>query len=451
MEQKADLNAIPPCTISREDAYELGGRIQRLAASQAAIEHDLIARLGDLDASGGMGWYDGIKTPAHWLSWACSMSPGTAREHVRVARALRRMPRTDALFAQAKLTYSKVRELTRLVGQVDERELCDLAELMTASQLARTVRAFRTCTGSRLTAEQRAKFSWHETGDGVVRLSITMPTEQAALIRAAIDSAVSGQTERTADGALPINPARPQLDGLIELAQTYLDGTYRNAREDDHHLVVVQVAAESLAPAVTPPDTPPESVPAGTSRLTDGRCVIEGTGPIEPQTALRLACTGKVVGTITDANGDVLALGRSRRLASRAQRRALRFRDHNQCQYPGCQQTRWLQAHHLVSWLAGGPTDLDNLILLCQRHHTCVHEGGLSIARQPSPHLRWRFTRPDGRSIETPAPELDTDGEEVSVPSASVFPLYAGAGFDLSECVRVLFGVRLDEFAESAA
>lgn len=447
MDHKPDLNAIPPCTISRTDAYALGGRIQQLAASQAAIEHDLIARLGDLDASGGMGWYDGIKTPAHWLSWACSMSPGTAREHVRVARALRRMPRTDGLFAQAKLTYSKVRELTRLVDQVDESELCDLAELMTASQLARTVRAFRTCAGSRLTAEQRAKFSWHETGDGVVRLSITLPTEQAALIRAAIDSAVAGQTDRTPDGALPINPARPQLDGLIEVAQTYLDGTHRNAGEGDHHLVVVQVAAESLVPAVSTP----EGVPAGTSRLADGRCVIEGAGPIEPETAIRLACTGKVIGAITDANGDVLALGRSRRLATRAQRRALRFRDHNQCQYPGCQQTRWLQAHHVVSWLAGGPTDLDNLILLCQRHHTCVHEGGMSIARLPSPHLRWRFTRPDGRSVHTRAPELVIDSEEVLVPDASVFPRYAGAGFDLNECVRVLFGIQLGEFAETAA
>src|SRR5215207_282325 len=73
-------------------------------------------------------------------------------------------------------------------------------------------------------------------------------------------------------------------------------------------------------------------------------------------------------------------LRRSRRLVSKAQRRALMIRD-QMCRYPGCHSTRHLKAHHVVPWILGGRTDLVNLILLCQWHHTTVHEGGVTITR----------------------------------------------------------------------
>jgi predicted restriction endonuclease len=97
------------------------------------------------------------------------------------------------------------------------------------------------------------------------------------------------------------------------------------------------------------------------------------------------------------AEADVLALGRTRRLVSRALRRALMIRD-RMCRFPGCHQTRHLQAHHRVSWADGGATDLDNLILLCQWHHTAVHEGGMSIRPDTSDRgtSGWVFVMPDG-------------------------------------------------------
>ena len=80
---------------------------------------------------------------------------------------------------------------------------------------------------------------------------------------------------------------------------------------------------------------------------------------------------------------------------SRAQRRALIIRD-RLCRFPGCAQTRHLKAHHIVAWSRGGPTDLHNLILLCQVHHTAVHEGGMRIDRVDGPNVTWRFLMPDG-------------------------------------------------------
>ena len=73
----------------------------------------LLELVGEFDAIGGMKHWTGFKSLAHWLSWSCAMTPGVAREHVRIARALRRMPTIARLLREGRLSYSKVREVTR--------------------------------------------------------------------------------------------------------------------------------------------------------------------------------------------------------------------------------------------------------------------------------------------------------------------------------------------------
>ena len=163
-----------------------------------------------------------------------------------------------------------------------------------------------------------------------------------------------------------------------------------------------------------------------------------------------------------DKHGKVLALGRSKRLVSKAQRRALMIRD-LMCRYPGCHQTRHLKAHHVVSWSHGGRTDLDNLILLCQWHHTAVHEGGVSISHDGN---TWLFTKPDGLPCE---PWVSDDNlarhldfalrkrrqhqldrlaavDSFQHPDAqTIRPRWAGEVFDLHACVQALFTIKLPE------
>ncbi|HZP29770.1 MAG TPA: HNH endonuclease signature motif containing protein [Acidimicrobiia bacterium] len=79
-------------------------------------------------------------------------------------------------------------------------------------------------------------------------------------------------------------------------------------------------------------------------------------------------------------DSELLDLGRRSRLITRA----LIRRDRH-CSFPGCdRQPRYCDAHHLVPWQHGGPTDLDNLVLLCRRHHTLCHEGGWQLQRDPT-------------------------------------------------------------------
>jgi hypothetical protein len=86
-----------------------------------------------------------------------------------------------------------------------------------------------------------------------------------------------------------------------------------------------------------------------------------------------------------------LDVGRTSRVVQPGQRIALAVRDGG-CVFPACDRPlAWCEAHHLWHWLHGGPTDLDNLVLLCRAHHRAVHEGG------------WRLThQPDGQLTATP-------------------------------------------------
>ena len=99
--------------------------------------------------------------------------------------------------------------------------------------------------------------------------------------------------------------------------------------------------------------------------------LLEGAGPISPETAERLACDARRL-TIT-LNGRDLVHSRVGRCASYAQQRALHKRS-SHCQYPGCTATRELEGHHLIPGARGGETVLDNLILLCPRHHKHLHD-----------------------------------------------------------------------------
>ncbi|WP_299304340.1 HNH endonuclease signature motif containing protein [uncultured Brachybacterium sp.] len=517
------------------DAEQLGTRIQQQAALIAEATCELLLMVGEFDAREGFAWFDGLKSTAHWLGWSCFMSPGTAREHVRVARALPRMPLTVAEFRVGRLSYSKVREMTRLVDRVDEAALVELARSMTASQLAQAISTFRAVDGTRLGQDAVRQARWQVREDGMVEIHAVLPADMGAELITALELALGRDgTEPPQSESVVDRPARdaaphpnstrsnsaptatrveqlsdaqaaelaadvttaPTLeqrraDAFLDLARTFLDAEPDDRSGEDRHLVIIQVSAESLSqnvPAGTPSSAspltalphadeqqateslrgreptitsgaPPHNVPAGTSE----RCGVLGMGPLEIRTAERLACTGKVAITITDAGGEILHLGRSRRLASRAQRRALRMRD-TTCSFPGCHQSQHLDAHHVVPWSEGGLTDIEGLALLCRRHHVMVHEGGLRLvpgsgfrtatslsrrlavvdadgrpvqARWPAmfEHLLFRSTidtKDDGaRDTTCSAPPPAADPERIAATTG-------GEGFRLADCVDVL-------------
>lgn len=399
----------------RADADALAGRICAAAAVAAQNSCALLELLGTFDATNAVRFWTDVKSLAHWLSWCCSMTLGVAREHVRVARALQQMPTVTAAFREGRLSYSKVREVTRVVEVVDEDRLCALALTATASQLAKMISAFRSADGVRIQQQSRRRLNWHEREDGMIEVRARLPKEEAAVLLAALDTARDQFAPAPAGAettAAPLVGGYDGVDALLDVARGFMDTVPEDRSGEDRTLVVVHVDADLLAVSRATGDVPAGRstalTPVAGAESQGNVCFVEGVGPIESATAQRMVCDASLLGAVVDGHRNVLALGRTRRLVSRAQRRALMVRD-GMCQYPGCAQTRHLKAHHIVAWSAGGPTDLDNLVLLCQWHHTAVHEGGVTIRRKPSADLfgrlavgnGWRFERATGDEVDT--------------------------------------------------
>jgi len=111
-------------------------------------------------------------------------------------------------------------------------------------------------------------------------------------------------------------------------------------------------------------------------------------------------CDGRIRTVIHDGASNVLDVGRSHRLVTDRQYRALLLRQHGHCGHPGCPNTKALHAHHRIHWIHGGRTDLDNLLLLCERHHVAHHAGGFEIFTAGAG--RFRFVSSDGRDLSAP-------------------------------------------------
>ena len=107
---------------------------------------------------------------------------------------------------------------------------------------------------------------------------------------------------------------------------------------------------------------------------------MEFSLPVSSKTVERLACDSSVA-RILMQDSVVVDVGRSKRIVTAPARRALEARD-GHCRWPHCDRpAKWSAAHHVVHWINGGSTDLENLVLLCHRHHRMVHEGGWQLVR----------------------------------------------------------------------
>jgi hypothetical protein len=165
-------------------------------------------------------------------------------------------------------------------------------------------------------------------------------------------------------------------------------------------LVDICAAASGAADAPTVRGEPPhvnvtislESLRGDLGQLPG---VLGHGAPISAGLARRLACDAKIIPLVLGPAGEPLDIGRANRLWPIGVRRALEARDQG-CAFPGCERPpTWCDAHHIVWWVRGGPTSVENGVLLCRRHHTLVHQDDWHI------HLR------DGLPWFTPPPWID--------------------------------------------
>ena len=490
----------------RDEAERLGNDIAELAARIHAATYELLVMIRAFDQREG---WSGFKSCAHWLNWRTGLALGAAREKVRVARALGDLPLLSDAMQRGRISYSKVRALTRVATPANERRLLGFAECAPASYVERLARAWcrvdrqAEATDERRRHERRNLNTWVDD-DGMVVIRGRLSPEVGAVVRRALEAAGDQlRTDVSPEEAADISFGQRQADALSVVAESALAAGLDRGTAGDRYQVVLHVDAGTLRTGAGegPTDVPAETrrsgertagdvaielsddldvsaetrrtgadvsaetrrtgadVPAETPRMTGHAALEDADGlRVSTETARRMACDAGTVVMVEAADGSVLDVGRKTRTIPPALRRALQARDHG-CRFPGCNARR-TDAHHVRHWADGGPTRLDNLVLLCRRHHRAVHEEGFLVRVGPTGDAA--FCWPDGRPFPDapPAPHwtgpplaptgahLAAAGIEIGPDTAT--PDWHGERLDLGYAIDVLWKPRTDSGAAGA-
>ena len=407
---------------------ELVSEICTLTGHMNAANHRWLMLIGEFDRR--TGWSDGAtQSCAHWLNWKCGIAMGAAREKVRVARALENLPKISAAMASGKLSYSKVREITRVASAETEDYLLMIAEHGTAQHVEKLVRAYRRCKeAEELSREARQQQNrsvhYRYDDDGSLILNCRLPAEAGARLMKALDLSVDEQMldekknvpAGTSPERVPFSVRR--ADALAVIAESFLAHGVMEAAGGDRQQIVVHVAKETLKDRKA------------------GCCEFEHGPSMAAETARRLACDASVVELTENEDGEPLNVGRKTRTISAPLRRALNARDKG-CRFPGCANSRYIDAHHVHHWANGGETKPSNLVSLCRFHHRAVHEGGFRVEVLDDGALR--FVKPDGENVDTVAPGCtQPPGDASQMPEGGPPSQWRGDRMDLGLAVDVL-------------
>jgi hypothetical protein len=367
----------------------LEARLTEYAGHLAAAECRWLEMVAEYDRRRAYeSW--GCLSMAYWLNWHCGLDLRSARDKVRVAHALERFELIRQAFAAGRLSYSKVRAITRVASPATEGDLVMLAEHAPTEHVERIVRAYRRCIDieqeRRDVQDRHARtqgVSWWD-GDGTGVLYARLDPEDMAVVREALAAA---RTELSVDGSAEPPASRPlPAQALVALARAYLDNL--GDTNAPRYRVMVHADEDVL------------------TRDSDGRCELDDGPALSPDTARRLLCDHALVAVLQDSLRRPVRVGISIDTPARV-KRAVRIRDRG-CRFPGCRQRRYTDVHH-VRWRSRREGHhLDNLVELCWHHHRLVHEGGWDLRVETDGTLT--AIRPDGgRLVLRPVPVLGDD------------------------------------------
>jgi len=400
---------------------ELAADICTLAGRINAANHRWLLLIAEYDRR--KGWSDSsTQSCAHWLNWKCGIAMGSAREKVRVARALESLPKISAAMASGGLSYSKAREITRVAKAETEDYLLEIAEHGTAQHVEKFVRAYRRCQeAEELSREQRQeqnrRVSFRYDDDGSLIIDCRLPAEAGARFMKALDVAVEDVPAGTSKE--PVRFSARRADALALMAESFLAHGAIEAAGAERHQIVVHVAQETLRDCKA------------------GCCEFEDGPSMAAETARRLACDASVVVLTENEDGEPLNVGRKTRTISAPLRRALNSRDKG-CRFPGCANNRYMDAHHIDHWANGGETKPSNLVTLCRFHHRAVHEGGIRIERLDDGALR--FVKANGVPVDSVAPGFtQPPGDWKQMPEGTLVNRWRGEPMDYDLAVDVMF------------
>jgi hypothetical protein len=362
---------------ARERAREADRReVRSILAQRARLDQQLTVIVRRADDRGD--WRDaGCTSSAQWLAQISTSDFHAAKRITRTSDALRKLPALDEAMSTGELSLDQAVAVVEVATPETDAELTRIAVGKAPGQIARAARLLvppQVADDQALYKRRALSMTW-TNGDRELKFSGSLPLEQGVAFEQAIWNIA--KPLRTADkksGSPVLEWQQYTADALVTLATQPSGGGEDGVRRSPTTLIV------HLSEDGTPP-------------------LLEGSGPISVETAERLSCDARRL-VIKPYAGD-LVHSRVTRCASYPQMRALSKRAGGHCQYPGCTATRELQGHHMILDTAGGKAELDNLILLCTRHHTLLHDHHITASGHGAHPA---FTDQSGRAITANPP-----------------------------------------------
>ncbi len=314
-------------------------------------------------------------TTTGWLRSVFRLTGAVASTTLRQARGLMQMPTVAGAAIEGSLDPVAVMMLDRarrrhpVAFSDHEAVFADIATYLNPTDLRRAVSHWEqqidypSAVARTEAQRRRRRFSINQTWEGMWWVAGELDPETGAIVDKAIRSVADRANLDPTDTRVP---AQVRADALGDICTQWLQhgDTPTSGGVKPH--IVLTIDAEALL------------------GLRQRLGMIDDV-VVSPETVRRLACDSSIVRMILDDRSRPIDVGRATRTISPALRRALNARDRG-CQWPGCEAPPgWCDAHHIRHWIDGGPTELDNLILLCRTHHTAVHRDDQYAKTTPQP------------------------------------------------------------------
>ncbi|UNQ37915.1 HNH endonuclease [Prescottella equi] len=374
-----DVHTLPEILLV-QTGLDICHAIEQLEALRVATVAEIDERAVSFDTLG-------FRSVKQWLAANTLLEVPAAARILALGRMLSRQPEIADAFNAGDISA----EHASLIGKFCETpprgmpnealDSCRKVLLDAASDPAATTTTVRTCI-SRLERifesdelppsedTERNEFHASKTLNGRVAVKGDLDAVTGEMLLTAL-SALTKPRNPVDDPAEKRTPALQRADAFAEILRRYLDSGDAPTEGGERPHLSLHVNASDLARS----EAAHEWVnPDGDSDLFGNKDIarLPHTGPLSIATARRIACDCHLTPIVVD-DGVPLNLGRTSRTVSKKQRRALIARDHG-CAFPGCgAPPAHCEGHHITHWADGGPTDLDNLVLLCRYHHQLLH------------------------------------------------------------------------------
>ena len=333
-----------------ERLIELRHTIDFMELSFAQTAADFAATQ-EYDAQGSVSAID-------WIRFHCHMTSSAAADRVNVGEHLDQLESSVLAMAEGEIGFAHLSVMARtadaLPGAFAETKLLDKARENSPGKFFHICRHYRHAADPKGYADEQAELVEER------RLSLSTCEDGSLLLGGVLDP-VGGAALRTA------------LEPLARKSGAY-DDRSREQRQADALVELAMGGQQKTNLQVT------SSVETLLGLMGAPAAEMEFTLPVSSRTVERLACDCSVTRILLQ-DSVVIDVGRAKRVVSGPARRALNSRD-GHCTWPGCERpATWSAAHHVVHWIHGGGTELDNLVLLCHRHHWLVHEGNWQLVK----------------------------------------------------------------------